>query len=124
MLIEPARTIGIPWIQLAGHSQMDEPIHLQRLPVCLRAMRRHDRAVLRDLQQLHTALRIALLFSELTRIFAVTRSQDHQRFTGSVHALQFFFALQRMRILEEIKPIDRLLNVPLIIEEPLFIDLR
>ena len=49
MLVQPARTVGIPGIQFTCHTQMHKPVHLDRLPVSLRLMGRDHIAVGRDL---------------------------------------------------------------------------
>ncbi len=57
------RGCSIPGVQLTGHGQMNEPVHLQRLMEGFRLMSGNYVAVFRDLQQVGFSLGICLGFA-------------------------------------------------------------
>ena len=84
-------------------------------------MRWHDVAVGSDLKQLFPAFWIALFFCQFPGVCSVAFSKNHNSITGNLHAFQLVLLIQGFWIMEVIQPVNRLLDVLLVVQKSFFI---
>ena len=122
MLVKAPRTVGIPRVQLCGHSQVDKPVHLDRLPVGLWPVSRNYIAVFSDLKKLLPPYFIPLLLCHLSGKSRIPSPQSHNRVTADTHGSQLLPLFQCLQIAGIVQSIQGILNVLLIVQKAFLID--
>ena len=122
MLVKASGAVGVPGVQLTGHSQMDKPVHLQRLMEGLGLMGGHYVAVFRDFQKVGLPLGVGLRLGHFPGKGGIPLTQHDDGFAGGVHGFQLFPAAQGVGVVEHIQRFHGLVDVLLVLPEAFQID--
>ena len=122
MLIKSSRTVGIPRIQFACHSQMYKPVHLNCLPVSLRFVSRHNTAVFCNLKKFCLSFFFCACSCKFFGILCIVLCKNHDRITGNIHAFQFSFFIKGFRIIHIIQFFKGKLDICLMPQKAFIID--
>ena len=123
MLIQLARTEGIPGIELASHAQVDEPIGLQCLPEIPGSVCRDVRAHLGYVFKLCLALGIELLPGKLTRFFSVPLGKMDNCPGDNMHGFQLLLLGVGFGIVQVVQVVHAPIDIQLKVQHSLSIDL-
>ncbi len=123
VLIEVARVVRVPAVELGDHPEVDEPVGLDGPPEVARGVGGHTATNLGDPLELAPPLRLGLRRRHLLGPVGVAVGEEDGRVRRDIHRLELLSPGQRLRIRPDVEALDRGGDLGLEIEEPLSEDL-
>ncbi len=118
-----ARAKGIPGVQFRGHTQVDEPVSLDRFVKGARSVGRDVATDLGNSLQLRFSPEVGLSLGQFPRLFGVALGKADQGPGAEVHGLQLLLPGVGLGIAHKVQPLQALLDVPPKVDHPLAVDL-
>jgi len=117
VLIEVARVVRVPAVELGDDTEVDEPVGLNGLSEIARGVGGHTATNLGDPLELAPPLRFSLRRRHLLGPVGVTVGEEDGRVRRDIHRLELLSSGQRLRIQPNVEALDRGGDLGLEIEE-------
>ena len=108
MLVKSARAVCVPRIELGCNAEMNKPVHLDSLPVCLWLVSRDNLTVFGNLQKLCLSHFVSFLLSHFSSKSGITLAENDNGVTHNAHSVELvalFHSLWVVHIVEGVKSI-------------------
>ena len=112
-----ARVHAVPAVELGDSSKMNEPVHLDCLPVVPRRICRNPVAYIGYLLQLGLPLRIAFPGSHFLSKQGMALREEDCSVAGDIHSLEFLLLVSSLRVIDVVQGGDFVSNYLLDVEE-------
>lgn len=122
MLIETARVVGIPDVQVCDYTEMDKPVGLEGFPECSGGIGGHVPADGGDFFQFLLADGVGLPGGQLFGFFGIAASEGQDGVDGQFHSLKFLLFAEGLGVVQEVQFAHGFCDVILKIEQSFAVD--